>query len=238
MCAREKSLHESRIGLHLFVRVEQRIGFLELNTISCLGHTRGENILSCLSEPEDTCPRSMSLIARTIFFPRYLSPTSSRYREPRRFNRKSILTRMLIGDIGLVANLPLPPPCSRRSTGRSGRRNKGDSRTCSWSWSGRPWVSCSKTVLRSRYPTHISLLPFCASRPRPRFSLLLPYALKGFPLLPRLYHRLFYAKLAPGDNSASSRPRGRLDISLRCSLSPPCRICRCFCRLKEATWSR
>lgn len=215
MCAR--SLYESKIGLHLFIRVEQRKG-VGLNTISSL-ERRGYTFLSLGAGRY--VPRSMLTIALSDFFlARYLPSTSSRYRERERFNRKSILTRMLVGDIGLVANLPLPRPCSRRSTGRSGRRNRAGSRTCwCWSWSGRPWVSCSKTGPRSRCLTRISLLPFCASRslPRPRLSLLLPsYAQRVPSSSLASISRLFYAKLAPGDDSASSRPRGRLDMTLGC----------------------
>lgn len=129
-------------------------------------------------------PRSTFLIRRTVFFHslsfRRLHAASGRDSIENRFSRE------YLSEIRFMSNLPLPPPCSRRLICRSGRRSRADNRTCWWSWSGRPWVSCSKRVLRSRCLTHISLLPFCASRSLllPLLSLSFCHALKGFPLLP------------------------------------------------------
>lgn len=132
-------------------------------------NTRRENILPCLGV-ERYVPRSTFLIRRTAFF-RSLSfcrlrAISSRVSIENRFSRE------YLSEICFVSNLPLPPLCSRRSICRSGRRSRADNRTYWWNWSGRPWVSCSRRVLKSRCLTHISLLPFCASR-----SLLLPLSL-------------------------------------------------------------
>lgn len=122
----------------------------------------------------------------------------------------------------LAPDLPRPPPCSRRSICRSGRRSRADSRTCWSSWPARPSVSCSRRVLRSRCLTRISLLPFCASRSSPlppcvvRYQRVLSSPCYAPP--PSLSSGRFYARPAAPDNPASSRPRGRPDTSSSLSL--------------------
>lgn len=132
-----------------------------------------KNMLPCLGV-ERYVPRFTFLIRRPVFFRtlsfRRLHAISSRDSIEIRFSRE------YLSEIRFMSNLPLPLPCSRRSICRGSRRNRAGNRTCWWSWSGRPWVSCSKRVLRSRCLTHISLLPFCASRSLLPLLSLLPCA--------------------------------------------------------------
>lgn len=146
----------------MFSFVLSRVGF----RVKRWAEIREEKILPCLGV-ERYVPRFTFLIRRPVFFLTLsfcrLHAISSRDSIENRFSRE------YLSEIRFMSNLPLPPPCSRRSICRSGRRSRADNRTCWWSWSGRLWISCSKRVLRSRCLTHISLLSFCASR-----SLLLP----------------------------------------------------------------
>lgn len=139
-------------------------------------NTRRENTLPCLGV-ERYVPRSTFLDKANGIFSFAIFSSASRGIK-RRDSIENRFSREYLSEIRFVSNLPLPPPCSRRSICRSGRRSRADNRTCWWSWSGHPWVGCSKRVLKSRCLTHISLLPFCASRSLllPLLSLLLPCA--------------------------------------------------------------
>lgn len=177
--SKSASIHYTKKGSSymLFVRVEQNQVPVKIRWAGIRKSIYIYIYISPCLGVERYVPWSTFLIRRTIFFPFAIFSSTSRGIKLR-FNRKSILTRILIEDTLCVSNLPLPPPCSRRLICRSGHRSRADNRTCWWSWSGRPWVSCSKRVPRSRCLTHISLLPFCSSRSLllPLPSLLLPCA--------------------------------------------------------------